>query len=56
MNASQFQFKVYFLGHIHISTCHRTDLDEVTATLNACGGMGVALTPLVARDEALRLP
>lgn len=40
----------------HISTCHRTDLDEVTATLNACGGMGVALTPLVARDEALRLP
>lgn len=40
----------------HIAISHRTDLDDTTSTLNACGGMGVALTPLVARDEVLRLP
>lgn len=39
-----------FPGGRHTSGCHVTALDASTSTLNACGGMGVALTPLVAHE------
>ncbi|CAG0931250.1 hypothetical protein PLCT1_01700 [Planctomycetaceae bacterium] len=44
-----------FPGGRHTSGDHVRPLDTSTSTVNACGGMGVALTPLVARDIATRL-
>ena len=42
-----------FPGGRHTNAEHRVKLDASTDTLNACGGMGVALTPLVGRTVAL---
>lgn len=39
-----------FPGGRHTSGDHVRKLDASTANVNACGGMGVALTPLVARE------
>jgi glycine/D-amino acid oxidase-like deaminating enzyme len=44
-----------FPGGGHTPQGHRVNLDASTESLNACGGMGVALTPIVARDLATGL-
>lgn len=39
----------------HVSLAHQARLDGRTLELHACGGMGVALSPVVSRDAAVKL-
>ncbi len=41
-----------FKSGSHVSLAHQFSIDDVTTELHACGGMGVALCPLAAREMA----
>ena len=43
-----------FKGGAHVSLAHETRIDGSTSELHACGGMGVALSPIVARETAAK--
>ncbi|MCC6572820.1 MAG: FAD-binding oxidoreductase [Planctomycetes bacterium] len=45
-----------FKSGAHVSLTHETRIDARTSELHACGGMGVALSPVVAQQTAANFP